>query len=883
MSGEQKEKRMRLMWVNAVIAGVFGIAAVIFWAVGNQPTAEPPWPAAVAGVSFSPLRMGNDPATGNYPTLKEIDEDLRLLAGKVQSVRTYGVGGTLKDIPRLARKYGISVTLGGWLTGNHQDNLREVRELIQIAQASPNVTQVVVGNEAVLRGELTAEQVSQYLDIVRSVVGVPVSTAEPWHVWIKNPVLVEHVDYIAAHMLPYWEGIALEAAVDFVVQNYNDLVTAFPGKRVIFAEVGWPSNGRTRRSSVASEANEAIFLRRFLNVAQKSGFDYFLMEAFDQPWKSEQEGAVGAYWGVFDVDRNPKFAFTEPVVRIPKWRMLAAGSAVIGILVLSVLLVDGGSLRNRGRSFLAIVANCAAAATVWIIYDYGNQYLTPFTIVVGVLMIMGFVGITLVLLIEAHELAEASWVSVRRRLFLPATPENPEQSTTLPKVSVHVPAYNEPPAMMIATLDALSRLRYPNFEVVVIDNNTKDAEVWRPVEEHCRKLGSRFRFFHVDPLAGFKAGALNFAMANTAADAEIIAVIDSDYQVRPNWLCDLVPQFGDQEIGIVQAPQDYRDDGESLFKAMCYAEYEGFFHIGMVTRNDRNAIIQHGTMTMIRKSVLEEVGGWAEWCITEDAELGLRIFEKGYGCAYVEKSYGKGLIPDTFLDYKKQRFRWAYGAVQILRRHSRQLLGGAGESKLSFGQKYHFLAGWMPWLADGINLFFTLAALVWSAAIIISPLHVDPPLAVFTAPPLALFLFKVGKLVYLYRSRVKASYARTAAAAVAGLALSHTIAKAVVQGFYTTGKPFFRTPKCENSPAMVQAMSHVAEEAAIAVGLWISAAGVAIVQGRETPGSLFWSLVLIVQSMPYLAAVLLSLISALPGHQQRLPATEPGRPLSPAV
>ena len=153
-------------------------------------------------------------------------------------------------------------------------------------------------------------------------------------------------------------------------------------------------------------------------------------------------------------------------------------------------------------------------------------------------------------------------------------------------------------------------------------------------------------------------------------------MIDTDYIVDPNWLRDLVPHFADPNIGVVQAPQDYRDADESTFKAMCYAEYHGFFHIGMVTRNDRNAIIQHGTMTMIRRSVLDGVGGWADWCITEDAELGLRVFEKGFERPTCHSSYGHGLMPDTFIDFKKQRFRWAYGAMQIMRRARRPAVRG---------------------------------------------------------------------------------------------------------------------------------------------------------------------------------------------------------------
>ena len=133
---------------------------------------------------------------------------------------------------------------------------------------------------------------------------------------------------------------------------------------------------------------------------------------------------------------------------------------------------------------------------------------------------------------------------------------------------------------------------YYGFEVLLIDNNTSDPAVWQPVEAHCQTLGERFRFFHVAPLDGFKSGALNYALARTAEDAQVIAVIDSDYLVDPDWLRDLVPRFQRSQIAIVQAPQDYRDGGENAFKAMCYAEYRGFFFIGMVTRNERNAIIQ---------------------------------------------------------------------------------------------------------------------------------------------------------------------------------------------------------------------------------------------------------------------------------------------------
>ncbi len=864
---------------NILIAIAIAVVSFCFWALLNQPEDEPPWPERIQGFSFSPFRDKQSPLVQILPSEEEVDADLALLANKTNAVRTYTVEGVQAKVPMLARRHGLNVCLGAWLDTDLEKNEREIETLIRVARENyRSVVRVIVGNEAVLRGNLTVEEIAVYLNRVRAALDVPVGTAEPWHVWFKNPELVEHVDFIGTHMLPYWEGVHLDRAVDYVVDHVNLLKNTFPDKPVVIAEVGWPSNGRTRHSAVASPANEATFLRRFLARAEKEEYIYYVMEAFDQPWKRSLEGAVGAYWGVWDVERQPKFPFTQPIVEIPEWRFLAGISVGVALITFAFLVIDSSTLRKRGRSFLATVAFAAASAAVWIVYSYSQQYLTVTTVAVGVLMVVGMVGVVVVLLAEAHEWAEAIWATRMRRPFTPLVVDD----ENLPMVSVHVPAYNEPPEMMIETLDALARLDYPHYEVIVIDNNTKDPDVWRPVQAHCEKLGSRFRFFHEDSLAGFKAGALNYALARTAPDVEVVAVIDSDYIVTSNWLRDLSPQFLRPEVGIVQAPQDYRDDNDNMFKAMCYAEYRGFFYIGMVTRNERNAIIQHGTMTMVRKSVLEEVAGWAEWCITEDAELGLKIFERGYEANYISQSYGKGVMPDTFIDFKKQRFRWAYGAMQIMRRHARALFFGGG-TRLTIGQRYHFIAGWLPWVADSINLFFTIAALMWSSAMITWPHLIDPPLVILSGMPLTLFIFKIAKMFHLYRSRVGASVTQTLASALAGLSLSHTISLAILQGVFVKSKPFFRTPKLARSHALFRALMSAREEGLVLTALWLSAYLVAHVQGTDTPDLQVWILVLAVQSIPYLATVIMSVVSGFAKVRTGIIANMTALPVTPPL
>jgi len=845
-----------------------GVLTLLLWWLVNRPGMEPPWPARITGVSFSPIRGDQDPTVGKFPAIAEIDADLALLAGDVSGVRTYTVQSTMAEVPRLAAAHDLSVTLGAWINDRADFNTAELDRLLRTYHANHRqVVRVIVGNESVHREEQTVEQMIGHIRTVKQSVSVPVSTAEPWHLWLAHPELADAVDFIAVHLLPYWEGVSLEHAVDYVFQRYRQLKDAYPDKPIVVTEVGWPSHGRTLHDAAATPSNQARFLRRFLAAAEREGLVYYVMEAFDQPWKSVLEGQAGAHWGIYNAAREPKFAFVSPIVPVPNWTSLAAISIGLAIVLLALLLRDSRGMSAGGSGFLALVAYGITTFVVWLLYDFTQQYMGLGLLVVTGALLLSATAIVILLLAEAHEWAESLWQHQGRRQTLPL--RQPQAVERPPKVSIHVPIYNEPPDMVIASLDALARLDYPDFEVLVIDNNTHDPAVWQPVEAHCLQLGARFSFFHVAPLAGFKAGALNFALAHTHLAAEVIGVIDSDYQVEPSWLRELAPLFTDMDITIVQAPQDYRDGHENLFKAMCQAEYRGFFHIGMVTRNERDAIIQHGTMTLVRRTSLASVDGWSEWCITEDAELGLKLFEQGSSAIYIPRSYGRGLNPDTFLDFKKQRFRWAYGAMLILRAHLAELLGWR-PSALTLGQRYHFIAGWLPWLADGLNLVFNLAAIAWTAAMVLAPERFAPPHPVFVALPLILFAFKLLKLFVLYRWRVRASITESLAAGLAGLALSHVIARAMLSSFVNRGIGFFRTPKNTAVRGVRQALHDAREELLLLVALMLGAVAALLREDGALLDVRLWAAMLMVQAVPYAAAVLVSMISAAPRLSSRL-------------
>ncbi|MSO55153.1 MAG: glycosyltransferase [Rhodospirillales bacterium] len=843
---------MRL--VDFSVTAISAVAAAAVWAIVGWPVDGDRWSGVVNGLSFSPYRIGQSPIDGTEPSPEEIAEDVRFLADKTSSLRLYTSLGNVAHVPEIAERYGLRVTAAAWIGPDMARNESEVTAVLQQARQHSSIDRIIVGNEALLRTDVKVSQLIEYIRRVKKDSPVPVSTAEPWHVWLDHPELASEVDFIGVHILPYWEGVPAEDAVDYMLTKLRDLNFVFPEKKIVLTEVGWPSQGRMRKGADPSPVNQTLFLRKFLATAERHRLDYFVIEAFDQPWKREIEGGIGAYWGMYDAERNAKVAFEGPVANHPHWPYLAFGSLLIAVIGGIIVLRKEDGLATEGRLFLAGLLQVITGIAVWTWNAYAVEYATPLSTVVGLLLIPAFALLILVAITEGIEAAECHWIKAWRRHFV-AIP-----GAALPRVSVHVPICNEPPAMVIDTMKALANLDYPDFEVLIIDNNTADESVWRPVEAFAATLGPRFKFFHIDKLAGFKAGALNFAMRHIDPEAPVIAVIDSDYMVERDWLKTLVPAFADEKVAIVQAPQDYRDGSETPFKSMCFWEYAGFFHLGMVQRNERNAIIQHGTMSLIRHSALKAVGGWSEWCITEDAELGLKLFEAGHEAIYVPQSFGRGVTPDSFAAYKKQRFRWAYGAIQILKRHRRDLFT-FGPGRLTAGQRFHFIAGWMPWLADALHLFFTVGVLVWTTGYLLFPRHFDLPLTAFVAATIAFFAFKAVKSVWLYVVRVPCSLTAGLGAMLAGLALSHTVAKAVWHGLFTSSRPFLRTPKCENQPALIRGLSAAWEELALLGVLWLGAGVVAWKHGEYEPEALLFVALLLLQSTPYVAAIGVSMVN----------------------
>lgn len=373
-----------------------------------------------------------------------------------------------------------------------------------------------------------------------------------------------------------------------------------------------------------------------------------------------------------------------------------------------------------------------------------------------------------------------------------------------PLVSLHVPIHREPPELVIDTLEALAALDYPDFEVLVIDNNTDDESLWRPVEAACRRLGPRFRFFHLLPWPGYKSGALNFALRATSPEARIIGVIDADYVVEPQFLAELVGHFARQPVAFVQTPQDYRDaDVRGRYGRALYLAYRYFFDISMASRNERNAIIYGGTMGLIRRSALDSVGGWDEWCITEDAELSLRLLAAGHEGVFVDRTYGRGLMPVDYAGLKKQRFRWAFGGMQILRMHAGRLFNPFRSGGLTLAQRAAYITGGLHWLSDPLTLAFTVVLSLSATALALGrDLHVQRLPPEVAAVPILFLGIAVLRFVWGFRARAGCSWRDAVDALAVLLGLTWVVATACVLGLVSRRGRFLRTPKAGTRPTV---------------------------------------------------------------------------------
>ncbi len=342
------------------------------WAWLGRPVAMPQAPLKAGEklycLSYAPFRglqTPFDPAT--RISAAQIEEDLSQLARLTDCVRVYSTDQGLEQVPAIAAKHGLKVLQGLWLSNDPQKNRVQIEAAIALANRYPDtIRAVVVGNEVLLRGDLSAIDLASTIRAVKARVHVPVTYADVWEFWLRNRDVAAAVDFITIHILPYWEDYPVPArsAAYHVNMIRRQLADAFAGKEVIIGEVGWPSAGRMREGALPSPANQARVIQDVLTLAKRDNVRVNVIEAFDQPWKRALEGTVGGHWGLLDDDHRPKFEWGEAVSNHPQWKLQAGGGIFFAILIFGAAMVSWRGPAPLPSLWLAVTANALAGGAL---------------------------------------------------------------------------------------------------------------------------------------------------------------------------------------------------------------------------------------------------------------------------------------------------------------------------------------------------------------------------------------------------------------------------------------------------------------------------------------------------------------------------------------
>ena len=349
----------------SAFALAFGAVVLLgIWWLDARPVSIPDGAVSrLQCVSYAPSVSDRERPQAVSP--EQLRRDLALLAERTHCVRTYSVSGGLDQVPAVAAEFKLQVLLGAWIAGDATLNDHEIELAIETAKRHRDtVRAIVVGNEVLLRHELTPEQLALLIRRVASATGMPVTYADVWAFWLKHRVLADSVSFITVHILPYWDDVpvGIDVAMPYVHALYTEIARRFPGKRVLIGETGWPSAGRPRGPAVPGRVAQARYVREFTLLAERRGIEYNVIEAFDQPWKAAHEGTVGGHWGLYDGERREKFPWSGPVSEAPQGRTVVAAALLAGALGAGGALLRGG----RDRLRLGLVMGSAAALLVCI-------------------------------------------------------------------------------------------------------------------------------------------------------------------------------------------------------------------------------------------------------------------------------------------------------------------------------------------------------------------------------------------------------------------------------------------------------------------------------------------------------------------------------------
>ena len=261
--------------------------------------------AKIHGISFSPYVEGQGP--GTQLGAEQIRERLAVIQPYVNWVRSFSCTEGHELVPAIAAENGLKTMVGVWLDDDREHNELELANAIEVAQAG-HADILAVGNEVLLRGELTEDELIDYINRAKQAApGVPVGYVDAYFEFVDHPRVTAACDVLLANCYPFWEGCPAEHALLYMKEMYRRVLDVADGKKVIVSETGWPNIGSSTKGAEPSFENAIKNIADTYRWAEEDDIEVFYFSSFDETWKTDKEGDVGAYWGLWDKDGHPKY------------------------------------------------------------------------------------------------------------------------------------------------------------------------------------------------------------------------------------------------------------------------------------------------------------------------------------------------------------------------------------------------------------------------------------------------------------------------------------------------------------------------------------------------------------------------------------------------
>lgn len=752
----QKYKRnfklfKKLFFILAFIPIIF--AGIVF-AYIHYSYSPPPYTGTLPCISYSPDDFSRD----RHFSEEELMEVLVKIKKVSNCVRIYSVTRGIEKVPELAKRMEMQVIAGAWLVKSEPKiNEEEIKNLIEIGREYDNIKYLVVGNETALLNNLSEEELIRSINRVRAglygsrnkdVIAKlakekkypPITTTEIARVWVNKSKVINEIDVVGLHSFSYWEHAHIDDALPTILGTFES-VRSVTNKPIVFLETGWPTAGPPMGRAESSLISQRKFLKMMDENFGAQGIFYNIAEMFDVPAKvANEEGLLGPHWGIFDSKGNQKTLVTTKDMVL--WFS-------VYILLMAIMLwyfmgyFNHPFIKNDPRyerrhdinldssvagSFLVVIFLACIFSTVTMLYSkLMGVNMIMIQILCGLISLYGFFEISQKVM--QNLISKHATKYLLSKYSKASAEEQDVNRNSL--VSIHIAAKDEDPEQVIRTLTSALAQTHKKIEVIYVDNNSKNENGFNIVKKHFEAFSVSDKFgvdkvlqlHFVKNIFGFKGGALNYAIHKSNPEAKYIAILDSDYEAYPNWI-ETGLMYAKEDVGFVQFPQSYRGGENDAYKLLngksgltenfisrgARLEQDYVFKVMYPMRSILGNIVMNGTMVIINKKALPE-HNWPLWSICEDGALGAEIVAKGYRTAFVPIVAGQGGSPETFSELSKQRNRWVFGSIQILKMWLK-------DRNLKWNKTMSlYLSDWLGWIMHGLYPFIIIFTISFTLSV----------------------------------------------------------------------------------------------------------------------------------------------------------------------